>query len=842
MKSLVLLALLAWSRPLEVEEGSFVSAAGPERFKSAEPRLRRDREVDALHLRLELKPDLKAQRFEASVTHRFRVLAGPLSRLELDARGLDVKSAFDAAGKALELEAYSEKVAVLFPVPLATGAEASVRLEYSGAPKQMGLHFHAADPRYPGQPEAAWTQGEPEENSWWIPMYDYPNERLTSELIVTVPVGFSAVSNGKLVSREGGRWHWKQERAHAPYLIALYIQRYEEVKEEGAQPPISYWVPEGRAADARRTFGKTPAMMKWFTAKLGDYPWAKYDQITIYNPPFGGMENTTATSIYDRGLLDERAALDNDIDGLVAHELAHQWFGDLVTCADWSHLWLNEGFATFFQALWREKDQGFDEFAFDMNGKASAYFSEHGSYQRPTVSDRYEEPWDMFDRHTYQRGAWILQMLRRDLGDERFMRVARRYLDKHKDGVVNTEQFRRVLEDVTGKTYLQFFNQWLYGPGYPNLKLAASWDAGAGKLTLKVTQKQAPAIAPFKASLPLRLGDKSVVAALSQPEQTFSWELKKRPSRIEVDPELALLAGYELEFEEDWLIEGLRSGGVTDRLRFAKALSKSASPKAIAALTRCLGSDKFWGVAAGCAAELGNLGGPEAFQALKDAAAHKHPKVRRAAAAALGGWTGEPAALAALEPLARKDPSWNVQSAALQSLGALRLAEARPILEAKLAEASWNESLRRAALGGLASLGGPEALKLLEDWSQPGRHELARAAALTGWARAAAAEGGRTAEQVRDKIAYVLESEEHRGVRRAAIDALELLGDPRGAAALRRVAARDPVPATRRAAKEAAGKLSEPGKRRLDEVSKELDRAVERLEKLEKKLEGKKKA
>jgi aminopeptidase N len=836
VKTLFLLSLLAWSRPLEVEEGAFVSKAGPARFKAAEPRLRRDRAVDVLHVRLEITPDLKAQRFDASVTHRFRVLAEPLRRLELDARGLDVKRAFDAAGKPLELEAYAAKVAVLFPAPLAAGAEASVRLEYSAAPKHMGLHFHSADPRYPGQPEAAWTQGEPEENSWWIPMYDYPNERVSSEVIATVPAGFSAVSNGKLVSREGGRWHWKQERAHAPYLIALYIQRYEQVKEEGAQPPISYWVPEGRAADARRSFGKTPAMMKWFTAQLGEYPWDKYDQITIYHPPFGGMENTTATSIYDRGLLDERAALDNDIDSLVAHELAHQWFGDLVTCADWSHLWLNEGFATFFQALWREKDQGADEFAFDMNSKAAAYFSEHGSYQRPTVSDRYEEPWDMFDRHTYQRGAWILQMLRRDLGDERFMRVARRWLERHKDSAATTEQFRRVLEDVTGKTYLQFFNQWLYGAGYPNLKLAASWDAGAGKLTLRVTQKQAADSGPvFKAPLALRLGDKLVTAELSQAEQTFSWDLKRRPSRIEADPELALLAAYELDFEEDWLIESLRADGVAGRLRAAKALAKLGSTKAVDALIRCLETDKFWGTAAACASELGNLGGPAAFAALRSAAAHKHPKVRRAAAAALGGWTGDAAALAALEPLARKDPSWSVQAAALQSLGALRLSEARPILEAKLSESSWNETVRKAALGGLANLGGAEVLPVLEQWSQPGKHELARAAALSGWARADAAEGGRAAEQVRDKIAFILESEEHRAVRAAAIDALEVLGDGRASSALSRVGSRDPEPSMRRSAKEAASRLSEPGKRRLDEVSKELDRAVERLEKLERK-------
>ena len=531
--------------PLEWREAE-ASSSREKRFSADKPRLRRDREVDVLHTRLEISPDLSAQTFESAVTHRFKVLAADFDRLSLDSRDLDIRRVSDESGKPLEFETGNGKLIVQFQKMIPAGTERSVRVEYMGSGRFMGLHFFKADPRHPGRPDMIWSQGEAEENSYWIPMVDYPNERSSTEILAAVPEGFSAVSNGRLVSRGPGKkpgtvlFHWLQERPHVGYLITLAVGRFQELGQtaevsevEGKrQAPMTVWVDPARAEDARRTFAKTPAMVTYFSELLASpYPWVKYDQVVVHQF-FGGMENTSATNILDRALIDRRAALDNDSDGLISHELAHQWFGDLITCKDWSHLWLNEGFASYFQVVWKAKDLGAEEAALDLDGKARRYFSEEGGHARPIVTDRYEDPDDMFDRHTYEKGAWVLHMLRWSLGEDRFWKVIRAYVARHKDTVAETEDLRRIIEEQTGKSYLAFFNQWIYGAGSPNLKVKYEWDPSDKKLTLKFKQKLEKGAAPFRFSLPIEFhgrGGKRVKVELDQDEQSESWVLPSNP-------------------------------------------------------------------------------------------------------------------------------------------------------------------------------------------------------------------------------------------------------------------------------------------------------------------------
>ena len=832
-------AAVAAARPLdqgdEVLQGR---AGGAERFKSARPRLRRDRLVDVLHIKLEIAPNLETQTFEAAVTHRFRVLARDFQRLELDAKELDIKRVTDEAGRALDFETLSEALLIRFPRVLPAGSEHAVRIEYSAAPR-MGLHFFKADPRYPEQPRMAWSQGEAEQNRYWIPLYDTPNERSSSEVLVTVSEGLSAVSNGRLVSRSAGPkpgltvFHWLQERPHAGYLIALYVNEHVRVDDQ-ASVPMSYWVPPGREDDARRTFAKTPAMMTYFSELLETpYPWAKYDQVLIYQPFFGGMENTSATSLYERILLDPKAAIDMDRDGLIAHELAHQWFGDLITCKDWSHLWLNEGFATFMQAVWTRHDLGKDEGAYDLARKAQRYFSEHGAYARPTVTDRYDTPDDMFDRHTYERGAWILQMLRAEVGEERFWKSLRRYLRQRQDTAAETEDLRRAFEETTGRSLMDFFSQWLYGAGYPMLTVAADWEAAGKKLTLKVTQRQAKDGGPlFRFKLPVDAGGKRFTAEVSKAQESFTWDVAARPKFIGLDPEQTVLAGYKLELPDDMLLAALEADpDVAGRLRAAKALSEKPSPKAIAALHRCLAKDAFWGVAAACASELGGIGGPEALAALKAGIKHAHPKVRRAAASALGGFPLNKDAFDALAWPAAGDASWFVQAAALHSLGWLRLPEAQGILLESLKTDSWNNVIRQAALEGLGHLKDEKLLPLFMEWSAPGKSVYARQSAI-----GALAEAGEGKEAVRDQLSLILDSERDLSIAGSAMSALSSLGDPAGASAISRAGARQADPSFRRRAEDAAEALRDSKKGRLEELSKQIDKAVEKLETLEKRL------
>lgn len=834
------------ARPLEFDG----ERAQKERFKADRPQFPRDRDADILHVRLEITPDLASQSFEAVVTHRFKVLAPDLDRLELDARELVISKVTGPKGNPLDFEVLPEKLVIHFPKPLSSGTESSVRIEYSAAPRRMGLHFFKTDSRYPGQPDMVWSQGEADQNSYWIPMYDYPNERASTEIVATVPEGFSAVSNGKLISRGPGKkpqttvFHWFQERPHVGYLITLSIARYVELKDSAKvqdggvlrEVPMTTWVLPGREEDAKRTFAKTPVMVSYFSDLLDSpYPWDKYDQVLVYEF-FGGMENTSATNIIDRALMDKRAALDNDFDGLISHELAHQWFGDLITCKDWSHLWLNEGITSYFQAVWKAKDLGADEFAYDLYQKAQAVFSEEGAYKRAIVTDRYESPDDMFDRHTYEKGAWVLHMIRKELGEERFWKSFKRYIARHKDTVAETEDLRQAIEEATGKNMVEFFAQWLYGAGSPYLKIKSEWDQSEKKLTLKVTQKQAKEGQTFRLRLPVEFhgrGGKKVTAEISKAEETFSWDLPARPKMIRVDPEMTLLIGYDLEFPQDSLLTQLKEDpAVAGRVRAARTLSGKANPKVVAALRECLLKDSFWGVSATCAQELGSIGGPAALAALREGTLVKHPKVRRAAATALGGFLRQKEAFDALRPLAEKDESYNVEAAALAALGSLRLAEAKPLLESKLKVDSWNEVIRKAALSGMGRLKDETLIPTLQDWASQGHHLFARQAAL-----GALAEAGEGKEAVRDFIALILETDDDAAVRSAAIYALTVLGDPKAGAALGKIAVRDPDPGIRRRASDAISDIREGKKGKIEDVSKQADQLNEKLERLEKRLD-----
>src|SRR4029077_13269285 len=231
-----------------------------------------------------------------------------------------------------------------------------------------------------------------------FPCHDAPNERATTEVIATVPRGFTAVSNGRLLRKTGkgntATFHWRQDIAHAPYLVTLAVGRFREIKDRWRNRPVTYYCEAGREADARRAFGKTPRMMEFFSRFIGvPYPYAKYAQVAAADFIYGGMENTSATTQTDSALLDQRVSIDYSSDELVAHELAHQWFGDYLTCKDWSHAWLNESFATYFDALFKRFDKGEDEFLYALRGNAEAYFAEDKEhYRRPISTNVFKRP------------------------------------------------------------------------------------------------------------------------------------------------------------------------------------------------------------------------------------------------------------------------------------------------------------------------------------------------------------------------------------------------------------------------------------------------------------------
>ena len=325
-----------------------------------------------------------------------------------------------------------------------------------------------------------WTQGQDEDAHYWFPCIDYPNAKATTEVKATVPAGYFVLSNGALVkttsnaSKKTKTYHWKMDIPHVTYLVSCVAGKFTGHTDDVDGTPVSYYVQPGREADGARSFGKTPKMLRFFGERLNHkYPYAKYAQIAVSDFIFGGMENTTATTQTDTTLHDERAHLDFSSDPLVAHELAHQWFGDLLTCKDWSHAWLNEGFATYFEALFREFDRGADEFGYYRVALQDAYKREdRDHYRRSIVTNVYVEPVDLFDRHLYEKGACVLHMIRTQLGDDLWWKAIARYVADNAMRNVETVDLARAIEDVSGLNFAPFFDQWVLHAGHPDFDVA----------------------------------------------------------------------------------------------------------------------------------------------------------------------------------------------------------------------------------------------------------------------------------------------------------------------------------------------------------------------------------
>ncbi|MBZ0120653.1 MAG: M1 family metallopeptidase [Sandaracinaceae bacterium] len=470
------------------------SGARPFPLPGDEPQWSRPRPFSLDAARLELDLDLDARRVRGVATLELKRVDAEARWVELDAIDFEI-AAVERGGKPAAYEYDGEILRVDLSDVRDAAAEVVVR--YACTPRR-GLYFLGPDATRPDRPRQVWTQCQDQDARHFFPCQDHPGQRMRTEMIVRVPKGWFALSNGTLVERkdEGAltRFHWKQSQPHPAYLVTLAAGELDEAHDEAGPVRVDYYVPKGRGEQIRRSLGRTPEMIKLFADKLGTpFPWDKYAQIVVTDFIFGGMENTSATTLYERALLDERAALDVDMEALVAHELAHQWFGDLVTCRHWSHAWLNEGFATFFEHVWKEHAEGRDDYLYGLEQDLEIYLAEHrGRYGRAVVTNVFAEPIDLFDRHLYQKGGLVLHALREHLGDTLFWRGLQFYLQRHRGGGVETRDLLRALEDSSGRSLEEIFHQWIERPGHPMLELRAEHDEGVLKVTVAQTQARGP--------------------------------------------------------------------------------------------------------------------------------------------------------------------------------------------------------------------------------------------------------------------------------------------------------------------------------------------------------------
>jgi aminopeptidase N len=781
------------------------------------------------HIALDLAIDDEAKAITGAAELSIQRVDPHATTLQLDAVGFDIAAVHVKATKrgkswrAADFVYDDATLEVTIPAAVKAGL---VRVRYGAQPRR-GLYFLAPDAEVPNRPHQIWTQCQDEDARHIFPCHDKPHVKQTMDIELSVRPGWFALSNGDLRSgraaQKKGRFRYRMNDRLPSYLFTIVAGDFEPIEATAGELPVTYYVPKGRREDGERTFENTPAMIELFGELTGvPYPWSKYAQIVVSDFIFGGMENTGATTMYEHILIDERAALDVTSDDLIAHELAHQWFGDLVTCRDWAHGWLNEGFATFFEHVWREHHLGEDEYRQGLTTDLNAYLHEaNGRYKRPVVCMDYEVPLDLFDRHLYEKGGLFLHALRHRLGNELFWQGVNLYLTRHRDSVVETRDLMRAMEEVTGQSLEEVFEQGLMRAGHPRLDVRVRYEGGM--LVVRVKQTLATDEKPWAVDLELDIvtpGSRRTrreKRRVDRRDQTFAIALPKRPSFVVVDPEQAVIGRVAVDAPADMVRTQLAEAPTArGRVLAAKVLGKRNDPRSIEALGKALAASRnFWGVRSAAAAALGSIRSPDAHARLTKAARTKNPKVRRAVARALGNFRNDEAA-ELLTKMARDDQSLLVASSACRALGATR----RPLAYERLVELldrdAWADILRAGAIAGLAACRDERALAPLTERTRYGVPTRARRAAI------GALPDLSQDRATREHLEELLEDSDPY-LRVAVVMALGEIGDGKSRAALRRQLERDLDGRVRRRIREVLKQLGGQDRQQIKRLSDELE-------------------
>jgi aminopeptidase N len=673
----------------------------------------RSRSYDALHYLIKIKLDLDQKAFEGATTITASSLREGLETCVLDAEEFTVTSVFSADGLPLKFAQSAKELSVRLPRPLKFGEELSFTCIYNGRDPKIGLRFM---PETADNPQLVFSDSFPENVHHWFPCYDYPNDKVTDEVIATVKSGLKVAANGRLVStiedKAAGTvtYHWSQDLPHSTYLIFLAAAPYVVVHDSYKTLPVNYWVYPRDEAKVKPTYGKTPKMIEFFNRTFGyDYPWQKYDQVSV--PSGGGAESTSATAMTHRIMVDEKGEPDFSAIGIVSHELAHQWWGDLITLRSWAHTWLNESFGTYSDYLYYRFEKGDDEGAVNLLGKLNAYLREAKTrYIRPIVSDRYDKPGDMFDSHTYPKGARVLHMLRSLVGDEPFFKTLSHFLHRYAFDAVDTADFIRSVKTVTGQNLDWFFDQWLYKPGHPVFEVKSEWDAAGKVVRLKVAQVQdfSKGVPVFRVPVSIKLvtpGKTDIRKVwIKEREETFEFPLESKPLLVRFDEDNVLIKEITFPKERDELLYQLKHDDVIGRMDAAATLlAFQDDPQTAAGLAASVQTDPFWAVRKSSLEAFARLKTKNGPAVLKKACQDPDSQVRAAALVALGDLQDR-TLLEFYKGLFQKDVSYRVQAEALAAIGKAGDPSAVLFLKQAAAVPSYRDMVRRAAETALKQL------------------------------------------------------------------------------------------------------------------------------------------
>jgi len=730
------------------------------------------------HIFLDIAVDVEKQTCEGWSTSTITPYSIDLETVKLDAVNMeittvkinDVVAEFDYDGK---------EIVIHLPNKLENKEKLEIAVQYKIEKPSEGMTFIAPSKAYPQKPLEVWTQGESEGSRHWFPCFDFPAKTSITEVRVRADAHFTVVSNGELIEEReyeaAGKnlkvWHFSQKKPHPNYLIFLGIGEYAVVNDSytsvsGDIIPLRYIGPKGSEELLKLNGGRTPEMMAFLEEKYGvPYPWAKYDQIWATDFIWGGMENTTTTVIAgDRGLGDARSKLDVDFPEIVVeHELAHQWFGDLIVVKHWSNLWIKEGAATYSEVMWKEFAYGRETADYYRLNEIRNYIANTSEYKRPVSTNFYKYTTDLYDRFSYEKAGLVYHSIRSELGDEFFWKSLQRLLTDNAHQPVEPVDLLRAIEKTTGKNIQPLLDQYIFGNGHPDFVVSYSWDSEHNLAKLTVTQKQAKKDDPesiFDLKIPVTFGfvdskkddqndtnseisTDTVTIRVHEIEQSFYFPMSTKPSFVSFDSGNNTLKTVELQYPLPELKEQLRYGqDVMARTFAAQAIAKKGGLEGLKILQQAYKNEQFWGVRVEIIRRISEIKLDQTFAALLPGLTDTASQVRRITIASLAQFKTLASWLQVKKGIDQGDESYLVEMQSLSTFGAIAGSELMSddirketveILQEKLEHStSWIDLLKQGAVNGLSYIHSvPEIISTLIEYTKAGNSTDIRRSAIS---------------------------------------------------------------------------------------------------------------
>lgn len=615
-----------------------------------------------VHTELDLRPDWENSRLLGTAIISLKVGAYPQDSLLLDAKGMDIERVEQVGSDffaPLQYQYDGMQLRIALPYNLSPGIPFKILVAYVAKPEERvtkggraindskGLYFINPKGEDPGKPTQLWTQGEPESNSNWFPTIDKPNQKMTQSVRITVNKKYKTLCNGELDfsydNPDGTRTDvWVMEQPHAPYLSMLAVGDFFVAKGKWRDKDLLYYVEPEYAPWAAQIFNHTPEMLEFFSKKLGvDYPWDKFGQVAVRDYVSGAMENTGAVIFGEFVQKNGRLLSDDDNDGIVAHEMFHHWFGDLVTCESWSDLTVNESFATYSEILWNEFHEGRASKEYAMSRQNLSVLANSQRNEVPIVRHFYTDPDQMFDGNTYAKGARVIHTLRLLLGEEVFFSSLTTFLKRYAHQAVEIDHFRMVCEEVSGRDLKLFFNQWWHREGTPSLSTDWNWNGSTKTLTVNIEQKQGNLFDLYP-TLEIQVNNELIrfPLRLTGRKHQLKYGLKAAPSMVVLDPNKELLMLIEEKASlNEWMARfNFYKNGFNERERAIRNIMKLGDDAQKRSVLLNAMNDPFWG--------LRQMAIRQLRQSLVD-----------------------DSVIDQLKLLAQKDPNSSVRAAAWESLG-----------------------------------------------------------------------------------------------------------------------------------------------------------------------------